>query len=314
MRSYAIVGAGAVGGYYGAKLAHAGCDVHFLYHSEYEAVRRNGLQVKSPEGNLALAVNAYARAQDMPKVDVVLVALKAAQTPLLAQILPHLLADSGVVLCLQNGLGNEDAIAQMEGVGERRVVAGAAFICSERGEPGIVHHYSEGRLSIGPYFPGTAADLNGMIAGIAQDFAAAGVSCKVRPNGREVKWGKLIWNIPYSGGSLYYGAVPVDRIAGVPEREEFVKALMQEVMAAAESDGATIDARLPGQNLEATRKMGAYKPSILVDYEKGRPMEVDCIFREPLRRGMRGGFEMRQLAELVRGIERLLERKVSCED
>jgi 2-dehydropantoate 2-reductase len=135
----------------------------------------------------------------------------------------------------------------------------------------------------------------------------------VRPNGREVKWGKLVWNIPYSGGALYYGGVPVDRIAGVPEREEFVKALMAEILIAAESDGARIDERLPGQNLQATRKMGAYKPSILVDFEKGRPMEVDCIFKEPLRRGLRAGHEMSQLRELVRGIELMLEENFSSE-
>jgi 2-dehydropantoate 2-reductase len=313
MRSYAIVGAGAVGGFYGAKLAKSGFDVHFLYNSEFETVRREGLRVLSPDGDITLAVNCYSSAQDMPKVDVVLVALKAAQTPLLADILPYLLKESSLVLCLQNGLGNEDAIAMMNGVGEGRVIAGAAFICSERGESGVVHHYSEGRLSIGPYFPDPAQSLVESIAGIAQDFATSQVACKVRSNGREVKWGKLVWNIPYSGGSLYYGAVPVDRIAGVPEREEFVKALMKEILAAAESDGAKIDERLPMQNLEATRKMGAYKPSILVDFEKGRPMEVDCIFREPLRRGQRAGHEMSQLKELVRGIESLMKKTISSE-
>lgn len=304
--NYAIVGAGAVGGFYGAKLVASGHEVHFLYHSEYAAVKANGLQVKSPQGDLSLPVKAYREASEMPKVDVVIVALKATQGEALASALPPLLHEGSYVLCLQNGLGNEERIAEL--VGNRRVIAGAAFICSERGEPGVVHHYGEGRLSIGPYFLDASPDVLETARAIAADFKAAGVPCKVQPNGRSVKWGKLIWNIPYSGGSLYYGAVPTDQIAGNPEREAFVKTLMAEIMEASLRDGAAIDPALPGQNLSATRSMGAYKPSILVDFEKGRAVETDCIFAEPLRRGQAAGLDMPALVELLRGIRATLAR------
>lgn len=296
----AIVGAGAVGGYYGARLQAAGHEVHFLYHSEYEAVQAQGLRVKSPNGDLHLQVKAYRKASDMPVVDVVIVALKATQSHLLAEILPPLVGEGTYVCCLQNGLGNEEIIASS--VGEERVLAGAAFICSERGEPGEVIHYTEGRLAIGPYFAAGREAAWAMSQTLATAFKEAGVPCKANPSGRAVKWGKLVWNIPFSGGSLYHGAVPVDRISGNPAREAFALSLMQEVIAAAALDGAEIDARLPEQNLVATRGMGAYKPSILVDFEKGRPMEIDCLFREPLRRGNAAGLALPAMTELLRGI------------
>lgn len=297
---FAIVGAGAVGGYYGARLQAAGHEVHFLYHSEYDAVQARGLRVKSPNGDLHLQVKAYRSASDMPVVDVVIVALKATQSHLLAEILPPLVGAQTYVYCLQNGLGNEEIIAST--VGESRVLAGAAFICSERGEPGEVIHYTEGRLAIGPYFEADCEAAWEMSQTLAAAFKEAGVPCKANPSGRAVKWGKLVWNVPFSGGSLYHGAVPVDRISGNPEREAFALSLMEEVLAAAARDGAEIDARLPEQNLVATRGMGAYKPSILVDFEKQRPMEIDCLFREPLRRGNAAGLSLPAMRELLRGI------------
>jgi 2-dehydropantoate 2-reductase len=245
-------------------------------------------------------VKVYSKAQDMPVVDVVLVALKATQSHLLAGILPHLVGADTFVYCLQNGLGNEEIIAAS--VGEERVLAGAAFICSERGEPGEVIHYTEGRLAIGPCFEAGREAAWEMSQRLAAVFKEAGVPCKANPSGRAVKWGKLVWNVPFSGGSLYHGGVPVDRISGNEEREAFALSLMEEVLAAAALDGAEIDARLPGQNLTATRGMGTYKPSILVDFEKKRPMEIDCLFREPLRRGKAAGLEMPAMTELLRGI------------
>lgn len=297
---FAIVGAGAVGGYYGARLQAAGHEVHFLYHSEYQAVSRDGLRVKSPGGDLHLQVKAYRDTADIPCVDVVLVALKATQSELLSSMLPPLMREDTYVYCLQNGLGNEEIIAST--VGETRVLAGAAFICSERGEPGEVIHYTEGRLAIGPYFEAGREAAWEMSQRLATVFKEAGVPCKANPSGRSVKWGKLVWNVPFSGGSLYHGGVPVDRISGSQEREAFALSLMEEVLAAAALDGAEIDARLPGQNLSATRGMGAYKPSILVDFEKMRPMEIDCLFREPLRRGNAAGLALPAMTELLRGI------------
>ena len=109
---YAIVGSGAIGGYYGGRLANSGCDVHFLFNTEYEHVVQNGLRVDSVKGDFVInPINAYHSTADMPKCDVVLVGLKTTQNHLLPQILPPLLKPDTLVVLIQNGLGLEANLA-----------------------------------------------------------------------------------------------------------------------------------------------------------------------------------------------------------
>ncbi len=105
-RKYAILGTGALGGFYGAKLQKTGLDVHFLLRSDYEHVKKYGLVVESKDGDFTLPqVNAYQDIETMPQCDVVIVALKTTQNYLLPKLLPSVIKDGGVVLVLQNGLG-----------------------------------------------------------------------------------------------------------------------------------------------------------------------------------------------------------------
>ena len=109
---YAIVGTGAIGGYYGGRLANSGSDVHFLFHSDYEHVAANGLKVDSVNGNFVInPINAYKSTADMPECDVVLVGLKSTQNHFLPQLLPPLLKSSTLVVLIQNGLGLEHQLA-----------------------------------------------------------------------------------------------------------------------------------------------------------------------------------------------------------
>lgn len=125
-RCYAILGTGALGGFYGARLQQAGLGVHFLLRSDYAQVREHGLRVESPQGNFRLPqVRAYKDIQQMPACDVVVVALKTTQNHLLAQLLPPVLKPEGVVLVLQNGLGVEARVVEI--VGPQRVMGGLVF-------------------------------------------------------------------------------------------------------------------------------------------------------------------------------------------
>jgi len=136
---YGIIGTGAIGGYYGAKLAHAGQEVHFLLHSDYEYVRQHGLQVDSCDGSFHLSdVNAYQQTQDMPPCDVVLVGLKTINNGKLQSLLPPLLHDHTLVVLIQNGIGVEEDVQAM--FPDVQLAAGLAFICSAKTEPGVVNH------------------------------------------------------------------------------------------------------------------------------------------------------------------------------
>ncbi|MET0099471.1 2-dehydropantoate 2-reductase N-terminal domain-containing protein, partial [Limnospira platensis] len=113
-RSYAVIGTGALGGFYGAKLQKSGLDVHFLLRSDYDWVSQHGLQIESVWGDFQLPqVPAYNNPQKMPPCDVVIVAIKSTENHLLPQILPPVLKPDGVVLVLQNGLGIEPEIAEI---------------------------------------------------------------------------------------------------------------------------------------------------------------------------------------------------------
>src|SRR4028118_63778 len=103
--TYAVLGTGALGGFYGARLQQIGSEVHFLLHSDYEQVSQHGLRIESPDGNFMLPqVYAYRDVAEMPRCDVVMVALKTTQNHLLSRLLPSVVKEDGAVLVLQNGL------------------------------------------------------------------------------------------------------------------------------------------------------------------------------------------------------------------
>ena len=136
MKKYGVIGTGAIGGYYGGKLARSGQEVHFLLHRDYDYVKEHGLQVDSCDGSFHLDhVNAYHRTADMPQCDVVLVCLKTTNNHLLKELLPPLLAPHTIVVLIQNGIGVEADVQQM--FPDTAIVAGLAFICSAKTEPGI---------------------------------------------------------------------------------------------------------------------------------------------------------------------------------
>jgi 2-dehydropantoate 2-reductase len=132
----AIIGAGAVGLYYGGRLAAAGLPVHFLLRSDYEAISTGGLRVRSCDGDFHLppaAFGAHRSVDTMPAADVVLVALKSTSNHLYESLLRPVVKSDTAIVTLQNGLGNEDSLAAL--FGARRVFGGIAFTCINR-EPG----------------------------------------------------------------------------------------------------------------------------------------------------------------------------------
>lgn len=298
----AILGSGAIGGYYGGRLAQAGEDVHFLYRSEYETVARDGLRISSVDGNWHGPVRAYHDAREMPVCDVAILGFKTAQVGLLGDILPKVLAPDGVAVCLMNGLGNEEACAEV--VGEDRVLAGAAFICAERGEPGEVRHFAAGGLAIAPYFDSGRDHLQQVADDLGARFREAGVPVRNARDGRKVKWGKLVWNVPFSGLSIALGGVTTDTIVTNPVLRTRAASLMEEVILAARADGVELESRLVEDNLAQTDTMGAYRPSILVDFLAGRPTEHAAIVGEPLRRAQAAGIEVPRMGELYEEILR----------
>ncbi|MDE6807409.1 MAG: 2-dehydropantoate 2-reductase, partial [Prevotella sp.] len=147
---YGIIGTGAIGGYYGARLAQNGQEVHFLLHRDYDFVKENGLQVDSCDGSFHLDhPHIYNNVEDMPQCDVVLVCLKSTNNHLLKTLLPPLLHEQTLVVLIQNGLGLEEDVQKT--FPSLQLAAGLAFICSTKSEPGRVNHQCYGQINLGNY-------------------------------------------------------------------------------------------------------------------------------------------------------------------
>ncbi|MCK5717346.1 MAG: putative 2-dehydropantoate 2-reductase [Thiomargarita sp.] len=279
-RQYAILGTGALGGFYGACLQRAGLSVHFLLHHDYELVHKSGLIIDSKNGNFTLPeVNAYKDVHKMPPCDVVIVSLKTTQNHLLPQLLPPVLKKTGVVLVLQNGLGMEGTVAAI--VGEQRVLGGLCFLCSHKIGAGHICHSDYGAIKLGEL--DATAGITKRMQQIASDFERAQISIQMVDNLLLARWQKLIWNIPFNGLSVILNASTAEIMAHAESRT-LVEQVMQEVARAAKSCHCLISDEFMRKMLVNTDKMIDYKTSMKCDYDAGHPMEIDAIFGNVLRR------------------------------
>ena len=303
-QSVAIVGSGAIGLYYGGRLAQAGEDVRFLMRSDYEAISKGGLTVESVHGDFRLPqVKAYRTPEEIGPVDLVIVAWKATANHQLAEILPPLLHAGTQVLTLQNGLGNCETLAEI--VGPERVLGALCFVCINRISPGLVNHSAGGRITVGEMKP----DETGRAAEIEKRFRAAGIQAFAVENLEKSQWEKLVWNIPFNGLSVAEGGVTTDVLLASEETEKEMRSLMTEVISAANAQGLGLSTELIDFNIDRTRPMGPYRTSSMIDFVEGREVEVAPIWEEPLKRATAAGVEMPRLTQLLGRIrERLAAR------
>ncbi len=291
---YAILGTGALGGFYGARLQRAGCAVHFLLHRDYDHVRQHGLICESKDGDFTLpVVQAYRRAADLPPCDVTIVALKTTQN----HLLPELLPPTGLVLTLQNGLGNEAAIARV--TGPDRVLGGLAFLCSNKVGPGRIRHLDYGHLALGEF---ETTGITDRLRAIAADFERAGILVTLEENLAVARWRKLVWNIPYNGLSVILNA-QTDELMRHPATRQLCEEIMREVVAAARATGVPLGEDAVATMLAYTDRMTPYRTSMKIDYDEGRPLEIEAIFGEPLRAAAAAGYAAPLLATLYRQLQ-----------
>ena len=312
----AVVGPGAVGSYYGAKLLHAGHEVHFLLRSDYEQVRRHGVKILSQEGNLQVRPRCARTPEQIGLADLVLIALKTTANSILPMILPVLLKKHSAVLTLQNGLGNEELLAEI--VPSEQILGGLCFVCLNRVSPGVIQHMAHGKIELGEFQRWPEPRTHD----IAGAFRHAGIPCSVRDNLEKAHWEKLVWNIPFNGlgvascagreavrGGTFSGrmgaCLTTDQLLADPNWYQLVRTLMKEVIAAANAFGLKIPSAFAEDQIEKTRIMSAYKPSTLVDFERHQPVELEPLFLEPLRRAESKGVAVPQLRALCGILQKL---------
>jgi 2-dehydropantoate 2-reductase len=297
----AIIGSGALGCYYGARLVKSGCDVHFLVRSGRAAITARGIRVKTPTERIQVKkVHAYATTAEIGPVDLVIIALKATANDMLAKLLPPLMGEKTLVLTLQNGLGVEEPVAEV--VGAEHVLGAICFIgCMRRG-PGVVDCSFPGLIMIGEFGRPAGARTRQ----VARLFEKAGVKCDAQENLEELRWKKLVWNVPFNGLAIAGGGITTDILIADEGLRTLARRLMEEVVEAAAKFGHVIPRAFLDQQFERTVKLGKYSPSSLIDFREGRSIELEEIWGEPVRRAKSVGVPVPRLEMLYWLIKRLL--------
>lgn len=294
---YGVIGTGAIGGYYGARLAQSGQEVHFLLHRDYEYVCANGLQIDSCNGSFHLGnPHVYQSTADMPPCDVVLVCLKSINNHLLRQLLPPLLQPSTLVVLIQNGIGVEADVQVM--FPDAQLAAGLAFICSAKTEPGRVSHQCYGQINLGNY----SCRDEALVQRVVDDFNVAGVKAGLVEY-HEARWKKAVWNMPFNGMTVALHT-QTDHLLQHPATRQLIREQMMEVIGAAQHLGVKhLDESFADLMLKMTDEMTPYSPSMRLDYDFHRPMEITYIYARPIEIAQKAGFPMPKLEMLMQELE-----------
>ena len=299
-----VVGTGAIGGFYGGKLAQAGARVATLCRSEYEVVSANGITVNSVLGDFRFRpekvirnVNEYG-----PPPDYILVGLKVLPEIETAEIIGDAVGPETAVVLLQNGVEIEEPVAQA--FQNNEIISGLAFICVTRTEPGHIDHIDFGRLIIGRYPSGTSVKVKAL----SNLFQQVGVSCAVTEDVVTARWRKLVWNAPFNPISVLGGGADTKAMVENQESLNLARRVMEEICRIAEAAGHPLPPEVVQENIDGTREMTPYRTSMLIDYEEGRPLEVEAILGNALKVAKRHGVSAPHIQSLY-GLLKLVEMK-----
>jgi 2-dehydropantoate 2-reductase len=280
-----VYGAGGVGVFFGALLAQAGRDVHFVARGPHlEALRSRGLRIKSDLiGDLVVPrVSVYPRAADCGRADLVLVCVKTHQTDSILDDLVSVVANDTVVIPLQNGVESDEQLAAR--FGYSRVLPAAVYVGATLDEPGVVSHAAPARISIGAR-PGFDERR---LAAIHDTLAATGQVVQVSPDIQHERWRKLMWNASFNTVSAVTLRTPAELLA-LPETRALLRAIMSEVVAVAQAQGIDLQRADVDAHIAWTERASGIRTSTMVDRERGRTMEADALIGVIVRKGREAG-------------------------
>ena len=309
LAKWTLVGPGAVGLYYCGRIAYSGRYLCVLARSDATELQANGIRLEMIDSETSQLKEKFTapiecvrrKADEIAATDCVVIAAKSTVNHELIESLKSIVEPGHtVLLSLQNGLGNAEFFAQY--FPENPILAGLCFVCVNRTKPGVVENYHAGRVeigSLGDRWPGAAKAA-------VEVFKESGVVTSHADKLDSALWRKLCWNIPFNGLSIVAGGIATDKIIAQSELVTRAQTLMEEVRTVATLAGHSISDKFIAAQFAVTEKMGAYKPSSLIDYLAERPVEIESIWGEPLRRGQALGANMPELAKLYSELKALV--------
>ena len=299
----AILGAGALGCYYGARLQESRQDVSFIVRSEYGYLKEHGLQVKSlaweylPAPHQRLPGHGGSRS-GRPRCR----CMEKHGKRRIFQSPSPLMGPDTTVVTLQNGMGNAEEIARI--IPAERIYVGLCFICAMREKPGHVNHLEGGNIQFAPFIP--TPEGTEKARELSELFANAGIKTRAFDAAEQIQWYKLVWNIPFNGLCLALGGISIAELYQNPENVVRARRIMEEVVQAARARGYALPEDLVEFHLSRTETMGAFIPSSAVDYNEGRPVEYTAIWGDPLSKARQAGASVPEWELLDKAIRKRL--------
>ena len=317
----AIAGAGAIGGYIGARLAKAGADVVLFARGPHlRAMQETGLRVVSPDGDFDVKPEAVGELSAIGHADVVILGVKAHGIASLAPQLRPLFGPATMVVSTQNGIpwwyfqnhpGDLDGLhlesvdpggAIAKSIEPERVVGSLAYFATDIAEPGVIHHTEGSRLTVGE--PSGARTER--VKALADVLIASGFRVPVTTRLRQEIWVKLLGNVAFNPISALTAGT-LEELALHPEVSRAVREIMTEATAVAAKMNVEIPISIE-QRMAGAAKVGAHKTSMLQDYEAGRPLELDAIVGAVVELGDRLGVPV-PATRTVYGCAKMLDEK-----
>ncbi len=274
-----LFGTGAVGSLYGGKLSQAGASVSAVCRSDYDVVKDRGIYIKSIYGDFHFRPETVIRKaseyRDNP--DYIIVTTKVLPEIDVPSMIMDAVKPSTSIVLLQNGIDIERGIAGA--FPNNEIISALAFVCVSRKGFGDVEHQDYGRIVLGTYPSGVSEKVK-ILAGL---FNVSGIPVETAEDVIEARWRKLLWNAPFNPLSVIGGCVDTKQILSNTLTEALAENIMHEVFELSVADGHPVAVELIRKNIEDTYRMIPYKTSMLLDYESGRPMEVEAILGNAVR-------------------------------
>jgi len=280
-----VVGAGGVGGFFGARLVRAGVAVTFLARGAHlAAMQRSGLRVRSTaDGEWVVPVDAVADVAGRPPADVVLFCVKSFDTETAAAAIRPAVGPTTAVVSLQNGVDNEDRLDRALGPGH--AVGGVAYVFAGIEAPGVIAHRLLGRVVVGELDGRPSPRLDAL----REALTTAGVPAEVVPDIRRTLWQKYLL-ITAQAGMTALARAPIGVVRAVPETWRMYRAIVEELAALARAEGVTLPADVVDAVVKSAEGLAPEaRSSLFDDLEQGRRLELEALHGHAVRLGERHG-------------------------
>jgi 2-dehydropantoate 2-reductase len=300
-----VMGAGAVGAYFGARLQQAGEQMVFCARGEHlRALKDHGLKFSSYQGDFSIAVTATDDPRDFAPYDLILFCVKSYDSATAARTLEGCLNPGGAILTLQNGVENETLLAEV--FGREAVMGGNARVGAEIVAPGHVVHRTGGLIEFG--------ELDGRdttrAQRLAELFRRAGIFGELTMRLPTIRWEKLLWNAAFNTVTTLVQRKVGDLIDD-PDCVELLRALMHEIAAVARAEGVALgDAQVEAQITRSRAMLREVRPSTLQDSERGKPLEYEALSGAVIRTARRHQIATPHM-DTVYALMKLLDRNLT---